>query len=259
MRILLEVADRYAKELDVQFGTLGSFAKNPGEIGRAHESYLAAVIRRLLPGMFRVGSGFVATSGRVSSQQDVLIFNSLNVPLLYSVGDCVVVDENSLAGSIEVKTTLNVREFKKALSSLKSVKPKWTLAPFTGVFGWDGIGVGALANQLWKSVRDAGGPIGCFLPDVIYVRAHCLLLRFNRGHVSSAPYKHFKIGSPLTDGQALLLLICRLWEVGLSDQGCVMPEWLKEGYDSLLMHGEAVNWPPDLHQPLRIESEGSNP
>src|SRR5256885_1232442 len=98
-----ELADRYAAELTAQFQTLNLFAQHAGEIGRAHEVFLRTILQRFLPGALRCGTGFVANATDVSRQQDIIIYDPNALPLLFEVGDCLVVDAEAVAGTVEVK------------------------------------------------------------------------------------------------------------------------------------------------------------
>ena len=79
---MLELADRYAEELSAQFRTLSFFVNHAGEVGRTHETYLRDVIARFLPANCDVGTGFVASPNWISFQQDIIIYNQLDFPLL---------------------------------------------------------------------------------------------------------------------------------------------------------------------------------
>jgi hypothetical protein len=98
---MLELARRYADELTAQFRTLNFFTLHGGEIGRAHEIYLRAVIERFLPRKIGAGTGFVASRDWVSPQQDIILYDQQDYPVLFQIGDCVVVDNNSVAALID--------------------------------------------------------------------------------------------------------------------------------------------------------------
>lgn len=108
-RRMLKLGRTYSDELSTGFRRLILFAPRSGEIGRAHEAFLADVLRRFLPSRFRLATGFVACGDETSKQTDLVLFEQAShIPLLDS-GSCVVVDRECVATAVEVKTSLDSR------------------------------------------------------------------------------------------------------------------------------------------------------
>jgi len=76
--------------MDAQFRTLNSFVNQTGEIGRSHEVFSGELISRFLPSKLRCGTGFVVSQRGASRQQDIIIYDHHRLPLMLSIGDCVV-------------------------------------------------------------------------------------------------------------------------------------------------------------------------
>jgi hypothetical protein len=101
----------YFKSLSSEFEVLKNRVRN--FIGDAHwlsdgewkESVLRTVLRRHLPITIGVGSGFVVTPSKVSSQIDILLYDKTK-PVLFQEGDFVIVTPDAVLGLIEVKTNV---------------------------------------------------------------------------------------------------------------------------------------------------------
>lgn len=88
--------------------------------GAWKEAVLRAMISRTLPARFAVASGFVITEQVVSSQIDVLIYDT-SVPVLYKGGDLVFVQPSACAAIIEVKSSLDATTFRDAAKKLADI------------------------------------------------------------------------------------------------------------------------------------------
>lgn len=88
--------------------------------GAWKESVLRAMISRTLPATYAVASGFIVTEDAVSTQVDVLIYDT-SVPVLYRGGDLVFVPPSACAAVIEVKSRLNATQFGLATEKLADI------------------------------------------------------------------------------------------------------------------------------------------
>lgn len=242
------VAEHYAMELDAQFRTLNHFATQAGEIGRAHETYIRAVLRRFLPSRWRLSTGFVA-GARVSAQQDVIVHDHIDHGTLFEVGDCVVVEGDAVGGTIEVKTDLSSADaFRKALARL----PRGF--PFVGLYAWDAVDLDAALPAFWQALRDTHAQVSYLQPPhYVLVRRKYVLLRTDQRD-SPVGVVRLTEGGDFTDGRALLGLVAVLWYEGLvSGRGWEerVPAWLRYWRARFQSAAEAVNVPDDLRGLVR--------
>ncbi len=249
---MLELADRYAAELDAQFRTLNIFVRHAGEIGRVHESYLKDILTRLLPKWYKVGSGFIASKEWVSPQQDLIIFDQLRLPALFETGDCIVVDGYTVCATIEVKTVLNRKELETTLSKQIQLQ-RHIQSSFVGIFGWEGITSAATLTSIWNNVRaNAEEDLEHLLPRSVLVKSRFVLLRNPRDPFSLrkgiAPYLLFDLkNSEWTDGRALFTFLFAIWQNGIMRQGnSSVIWWLQAWSERLLSICKLVDWPKDL-------------
>lgn len=175
-----QLAERYADELTAQFRTLNYFVMHAGEIGAAHETYLKGIISRFLPAKFSLGTGFIANPDWVSTQQDIIIYQQPDLPLLFQVGECVVVDSEAVIGTIEVKTRLdNKNDFLDAYQKLSKLGQDFNNSYkrcFTALFIWDGLSLKTMLSTISEYVAKYPPEYWDNLPNVIYVRSKYLLL-----------------------------------------------------------------------------------
>ena len=85
--------------------------------GEWKESVLRSMIRRSAPESVTVGRGFVVDHDRCSTQIDVLVYDN-NLPVLYKEGDLVFITPASCRAIVEVKSRLNITDFKTAAKRL---------------------------------------------------------------------------------------------------------------------------------------------
>lgn len=85
--------------------------------GEWKESVLRTMLRKHMPAGVVVGRGFIFTPEECSNQIDVLIYKSSS-PIIFRDGDLVFVTPDAVIGIIEVKSAVNIRDYKVALRSL---------------------------------------------------------------------------------------------------------------------------------------------
>ena len=95
-----------------------------GTKGSARENILIRFLTRRLPARYGIGSGHVFNSkGEWSRQQDILIYDRLNSPLLNHLGsNQSVVPIESILCVIEVKSTLSLEEIRDMNSKANDVR-----------------------------------------------------------------------------------------------------------------------------------------
>lgn len=244
-----QVAHHYAEELDAQFRTLNHFASHSGEIGRAHETYVRAVLQRFIPSRWHLGTGFVV-SAAVSPQQDIIVHDHVDHRALFEVGDCVVVDDASVGGVVEVKTKLtSSAELADAFAKL------WLGSRFTGMFVWEGASAEVAVEALWAGLRarvpcDCKAQLDWHVPDFVVVRDGYVLLRLDdRPRPVQAEVGLVRLGPQLTNGHALVGLVATLWRRGLvSGRGweSQIPGWLRYWWARFQAAAEPLPTPADL-------------
>lgn len=95
---------------------------HPGEFGTYREKIIKEFLQPFLPARLDIGTGFIITSkGNVSTQCDLIIFDKTNTPLIEN-GEQRFFPIECVAGVVEVKSKLNITEFKKALIKLSNIK-----------------------------------------------------------------------------------------------------------------------------------------
>ncbi|QWG94634.1 DUF6602 domain-containing protein [Bacillus toyonensis] len=97
--------------------------KHHGLKGDVREHALSNFLKKHLPERFKVGSGIVVNSdGEQSRQQDIIIYDAFNAPLLHNEEDTKIIPVESVYGTIEVKSTLSKRELITCINNIKSIK-----------------------------------------------------------------------------------------------------------------------------------------
>ena len=247
------LADRYAAELTAQYRTLNLFAQHAGEIGRAHEVFLRAVLQRFLPGRLKCATGFVANATRVSKQQDIIVFNTIALPILFEVGDCVVVDASSVSAVVEVKTSLDsVGRLDAALLHLSSSPTHG----FFGLYAWEGLALETVLDHLWGKYRAAANLAVSVIPSAVYVREKYLLFPNWDGRRDTPPLRVLRMDDGHSEGEALLTFVSRMWISGLQNR-VEWPWWVSEWYARQSEICDFVDWPSDLKD--RALREQANP
>jgi hypothetical protein len=97
---------------------------HPGELGTGREEVLRQFLEKYLPQRYGVSTGFVFdSSGKVSKQIDVIIYDALLAPKFEAVGGKVFHPCESVVCVGEVKSVLTSnKDFNGALENLRSVK-----------------------------------------------------------------------------------------------------------------------------------------
>ncbi|MDA2461102.1 hypothetical protein PDN45_13120 [Bacillus cereus] len=76
-----------------------------------------------LPQKYNIGSGVIVNAeSDQSRQQDIIIYDAFNCPLLHNEENTKIVPIENVYSTIEVKSTLTKSELKKCIENIKSVK-----------------------------------------------------------------------------------------------------------------------------------------
>lgn len=120
----IEYFHSFASEISSKFNRISDLIDHRGSIGNYHEEIIRSVLRNFLPKRYSVKTGFIRNlEGRVSSQMDVIIVDE-NIPTAYLFQDenFAIVMSNAVVAFIEVKTTLNAKDFDTSVKNIASAK-----------------------------------------------------------------------------------------------------------------------------------------
>lgn len=119
---LREFVNVFSSDCENIFKTKNNTLIHPGEFGKYREEVTKNILRNLLKKSYSIGDGFILTNkDRVSTQCDIIIYNSESIPL---VQDSLVkfYPVENVIGIGEVKSSLNKTQFKETLIKLAQNK-----------------------------------------------------------------------------------------------------------------------------------------
>lgn len=120
----MDLRERFARLEDTllaQFREAG-FVQHAGDRGENREELLQAFLEKHLPIRYGVLKGEILTQdGSKSHSADIIIYDALNAPVLYS-GRTAVLPVESVYGIIEVKSTLSKAELLDATRKIEAFK-----------------------------------------------------------------------------------------------------------------------------------------
>lgn len=91
--------------------------------GTIREENLINFLRNHLPRRYSIGSGIIADQqSRVSRQQDIVIFDGFNTPVLQDFGDQSVFFAEQVLAAIEVKSRLNAQGLQDIVQKAQSIR-----------------------------------------------------------------------------------------------------------------------------------------
>lgn len=94
------------------------------------------MLKRHLPKNVSVGTGFVVNQENISTQIDIIIYDS-KYPLMFEQGDFVIVPSESVIGIVEVKSSLDVSKAKIAAEKAAENRRIMDKTIFNGIFAFD--------------------------------------------------------------------------------------------------------------------------
>ncbi|MFQ5963462.1 MAG: DUF6602 domain-containing protein [Candidatus Scalinduaceae bacterium] len=114
--------------------------------GEWKESVIRTMLRRHFPTSIGIGSGFIVSEGKPSTQIDILLYDN-SKPVLFQEGNFVILTPDAVRGVIEVKTKLYQNEdFNSAIKKLckiaELINPfsTYALDRFIGLFSYEESG-----------------------------------------------------------------------------------------------------------------------
>jgi len=96
---------------------------HPGEFGAYREVICKDFLRNFIPGRLEIGSGFiVSSSGKISTQCDIIIYDDKNTPLIESENRQRFFPVETVCSIGEIKSDLDKAGFKDAINKLAGNK-----------------------------------------------------------------------------------------------------------------------------------------
>ncbi|SMG51635.1 DUF6602 domain-containing protein [Sphingobacterium psychroaquaticum] len=126
-----------AEELKIKSDKISLLVSHGQTVGNYREFILRDLLRKYLPSMFSVATGFIEGFSR---QLDIIIYDSLNFSPTFSEGDLVVIQQEAVRAVIEVKTNLNATNLFEALEMFHEISLPGFLSTnlpiFKGIFAF---------------------------------------------------------------------------------------------------------------------------
>jgi len=105
---------------------------HPGLKGRERENILKDFLREYCLKRLALGSGLImAANGQLSEQQDIIVYDALNCPLIYPGEEIQIFPIESVYATIQVKSRLGRSELGDAFKNIASVKALPTVGGYT--------------------------------------------------------------------------------------------------------------------------------
>lgn len=160
------------QELDIVKNRVRNLIGNKhwGEEGRYKEAVLKTVINRFLPSNLSIGTGFIVgevgnENSIISNQIDLIVYDN-TIPVLFNEGDFIITTEKNVKGIIEVKSKLNITNFRKAIRDFNNLSRFPLIANngnnriFKGLFAYEN-GIGNIETNVTfeNLLKEANGNI----------------------------------------------------------------------------------------------------
>lgn len=112
------------EEFDLMNKRLRKLIKNAVALGTENESILREFLRNYIPNHYSVGHGFIFKNDQeISSQCDIIIYDSHFFPPLFKRGDFVILSPESVMSVIEVKTKIGKGPtLRSAIENIKNAR-----------------------------------------------------------------------------------------------------------------------------------------
>jgi hypothetical protein len=112
-----------AKKMQIDFEEVTGNIDHMGERGNSREEILLNYLRKYIPIKYEMNNGVIIDgTGEQSRQQDIVIYDSFNSPLLLNMHSTKMIPIESVFSVIEVKSSLNKNEINKCVNNISSVK-----------------------------------------------------------------------------------------------------------------------------------------
>ncbi|MCM3619760.1 hypothetical protein M3936_19500 [Sutcliffiella horikoshii] len=112
-----------AKKMQIDFEEVTTHINHKGERGSSREEILLTYLRKYIPTKYEMNNGVIIdATGEQSRQQDIIIYDSFNSPVLLNMESTRMVPIESVFSVVEVKSSLNKTEISKCVSNISSVR-----------------------------------------------------------------------------------------------------------------------------------------
>jgi hypothetical protein len=101
---------------------MGTLYRHPGKLGENREALVAGFLREYLPQRFGVGTGFASFGQRLSTQQDVVVFDQHTNPILFATSAAPLFPPSALVAAIEVKSRLTKHTLAATVEKTRDLK-----------------------------------------------------------------------------------------------------------------------------------------
>ena len=121
--MLKESFSSISKKMVIDFVEMTSRISHNGERGNAREDMLSDYLRQYLPEKYKLSKGIVIDSKDTQSRQvDIIIHDKDCTPYLQQYDSTVIVPIETVACTIEVKSSLDKSELEKSIENVSSVR-----------------------------------------------------------------------------------------------------------------------------------------
>lgn len=212
-----------SRVIKAEFEKISSQIPHAGERGTSREEILTkSFLKKYLPERFSIGTGQIfATNRQFSLQQDAVIYDAFNCPLLLKSDRTNLFPCESVYAVIEIKSKLNSFQLKDALEKIVSAKtlPKRPLPLAIG----PGIRAGGASRTLGAvfaysletslpTLRKKLGELQSSIDQNYWINMICVLDKAivayvdpEKRNIISTPQPNFKLATWMTREDSLLL------------------------------------------------------
>lgn len=122
-----DISDSYYQaimsRIEAEVISINGVFEHQGVKGGGNENVLLDILRKILPKKYGVDTGVVIDKiGNQSRQCDIIIYDSLNYPELFSLTSAKFFPVDFVYATIEIKTTLDKTKLKEAVTNIRSVQ-----------------------------------------------------------------------------------------------------------------------------------------
>ncbi|MCM3099911.1 DUF6602 domain-containing protein [Priestia megaterium] len=112
-----------AKKMQIDFAEVTENINHMGERGSSREEILLSYLEKYIPIKYEMNNGVIIdATGEQSRQQDIIIYDSFNSPVLLNMQSTKMIPIESVFSVIKVKSSLNKVEINKCVNNISSVK-----------------------------------------------------------------------------------------------------------------------------------------
>ncbi|WP_413229326.1 DUF6602 domain-containing protein [Janibacter melonis] len=122
-----------AERLQVEANRMNTHGVHRGEIGRANEASLVALISSSIPTGYGVGTGVIFNAdGERSNQTDIVIYSQVDQPRILAQTTQTLFPVETVTVAVEVKTTFTKEEVADVERNLRTCAACWPRRILTG-------------------------------------------------------------------------------------------------------------------------------